>query len=362
MKIAFLGDIALIGKYDLTQNQSAKDRLIWFADKLKSYDYVVANLETPLTDKTSSLIPKSMHLRSPKVNVEILKFLGVNAVSLANNHIYDFGINAFKETIEILDENNIKWFGANNKKLEIEFESQKVNFHAYCCYSTNGFGYIKTYGKTGIHPLRVENIYEELKKDRLNNVFSVVSLHWGTEHTNYPNIENIKLASQMVCLNSCIIHGHHPHMVHPVKMTEGSIIAYSLGNCIFDDCESINGSFYLKQNDENRKSYILEVELNNNKIEQYKTTGFADTESGIEMYVIEKELNQYANIVDNISDIETYNKLRRAQIQKIAVDKFGKRNFKWLLSRLNYYSAGARVFSKLRKYQYNRYFKNRING
>ena len=50
MKMAFLGDIALIGKYDLTKNPLVKDRLKVLAEKLSKYDYVVGNLESPLTN------------------------------------------------------------------------------------------------------------------------------------------------------------------------------------------------------------------------------------------------------------------------------------------------------------------------
>lgn len=62
MKIAFLGDIALIGRYDLTKNPDARDRLKVLSEKLAQYDYVVDNLEFPLTNKDKTKVCKSMYL------------------------------------------------------------------------------------------------------------------------------------------------------------------------------------------------------------------------------------------------------------------------------------------------------------
>jgi len=121
MKIAFLGDIALIGKYDITKNQKAKNRLRILANKLKGYDYVVGNLESPLTEVNRTLVCKSMHLKSSIENIELLKYLNIDAVSLANNHLYDYGRSGLEETILVLDKNNIDWL-----YIEVIFEPDEI--------------------------------------------------------------------------------------------------------------------------------------------------------------------------------------------------------------------------------------------
>ena len=121
MKIAFLGDIALIEKYDLTKSPNIKNKLKDLSLILAEYDYVIGNLESPLTGVDKTMVCKSMHLKSPTVNVELLKFLHIDAVSLANNHSYDFGKKGLIETISTLDDSGIEWFGVNgvylNKKI-----------------------------------------------------------------------------------------------------------------------------------------------------------------------------------------------------------------------------------------------------
>src|SRR5690554_6736270 len=197
MKLAFLGDIALIGKYDLTNNPLVKKRLYTLSEKLQDYDYVVANLETPLTDKTTSWIPKSMHLRSPLLNVELLKYLNIHAVSLANNHIYDYGKKGLMDTISCLENHGIEWFGANSKKLVKSFNGNNVCFSGFCCYSTNGAGYIEKRKSSGINTLSWENVKSQIEKDKKNELLSIFSFHWGREHTNYPNYEHMLLSKKL---------------------------------------------------------------------------------------------------------------------------------------------------------------------
>ena len=117
MKIAFLGDIALVGHFDLEFNADAERRIDYLQKVLREYDYVVANLESPLTSKKTSMVCKSMHLQSCLKNVTILKTLGVNAVTLANNHILDFGMKGLYETINALESVGIGWYGVNGKTL-----------------------------------------------------------------------------------------------------------------------------------------------------------------------------------------------------------------------------------------------------
>lgn len=88
MKIAMLGDIALVGKYDLARSEEAFGRVQRIADELARYDFVVANLESPMTESLRSRVPKSLHVRTSPRSVELLKALHVNAVTLANNHIW----------------------------------------------------------------------------------------------------------------------------------------------------------------------------------------------------------------------------------------------------------------------------------
>ena len=352
MRVAFVGDIALIGKYNLEENSFAKERLKELRGKLLEFDYVVGNLESPLTKKDSTFVCKSMHLKSSPINIELLEYLNINAVSLANNHMYDYGKKGMQETIEILNNNNIEWFGTNSVSLDKEIKGERLSLSGFCCLSTNGSGYDYINNGTGVNLLKYDRVLKQLEQDRKKNALSLISFHWGEEHTNYPNYEHINLAKLIANRKDVIISGHHPHIIQGVQKIKDSIIAYSLGNCLFDDCISINKKFTVKQNENNKKSFILEVNIENGAIKEYHCHGFKDQADGIELFNIEKELSPISEVLNNIIDIDKYQQLRNEQIMEARKEKFGKKDVKWVLNRMNYYSIGAFISTKIRKNKY----------
>ncbi|MBI45080.1 MAG: hypothetical protein CMG66_02810 [Candidatus Marinimicrobia bacterium] len=349
MKIAFLGDIGLIGEYSLSNG--AYERIINIGNFLKDFDYVVANLETPLTKVNHSKKCKSMHLKSNPVNTKILNLLNINAVTLANNHIFDYGTKGLDETIKHLDINGIDYFGVNNKSIHLDYDGNKIHFSGYCCYSTNGSQYLNN--KIGIHPLKFSKINEQLKIDKEKKYLSVLSLHWGDEHTNFPNPDQINFVSKISENANFLIHGHHTHNIQGVQKIKNNLVAYSLGNFCFDDCISpFVKNFVVKKNDENRKSFILSVEILDNKITKYDTIGiYDDKDMGIITKNINNELNYISNNIYNYKQ-KKYMQLRYNQIQTNRREKFSKRDLRWFLSKLNYYSIGSKVILILNKIRY----------
>lgn len=351
MKIAFLGDVALLGQFDITKNENVAESIKYLKKVLEKYDYVVANLESPLTNRKKTLVCKSMHLRSAIPNVRVLKELGIRAVSLANNHMYDYGRKGLKDTISTLEQAGIDWYGVDGKDLEICIKEEKIIFSGFCCYSTNGEGYRKKQGK-GINLLNADDVFEQLQRDESKKAFSVLSIHWGIEHTNYPAREHMNLANKLACRKSLLLHGHHPHVIQGITDIGNSTIAYSLGNALFDEAESITGNFKLGLNEENRRSFVLGLNIEKGKIINRVIHGFYISEHGIQAYDIEKELTAISEKLTCIDDIEVYEQMRQKQYQTVIGEKFGKRDFKWLVNRLNYYSIVAKFMAILRKKNY----------
>ena len=115
MKVALLGDIALIGRYDKTITLDTEKRIEIVHNIVNDCDCVIANLESPLTTKTKTTACKGVYLRSDPENVDLLKLMGITHVTLANNHIYDYGKYGAEETIKTLEKAGIKYIGLNNK-------------------------------------------------------------------------------------------------------------------------------------------------------------------------------------------------------------------------------------------------------
>lgn len=359
MRIAFLGDLAFLGQFDKINNDLAEKNCLFLKKELEKYDYVVANLESPLTDRHHTLVCKSMHLKSSTCNAELLKFLNVSAVSLANNHIMDYGYGGAYDTIKILERENINWFGLDNRDHRIDIEGQRVSFSGFCCYSTNG----TYYGRDkGINTLTYNNVEQQLKKDKKDNYFSCLSLHWGMEHTNYPAYEHIQMIHQLLSDNDAIVAGHHPHVIQGIESYRNSLIAYSLGNAVFDTCISRNGKLRVDLNEDNRKGFIFVVDLQNNSIKDFSVVGFYISENGIQEYNIKPYLEEISNKILDINSVEEYEKMRLEQFHKVIENKFGKHDLRWVMSRLNYYAIGAKIMGKMRQKKYRKEMAKFIHG
>lgn len=353
MRIALLGDLALIGRYDLRQNSSAADRLNELARYLSKFDLVVGNLESPFTTRRKSFVPKSLHLWSNPENVRLLSLLNIGAVSLANNHIHDFGRVGVNETIATLEQAGILWYGLDGRDLQVDDQGERLTLSGFSCLSTNGTGYGKS-GQPGVNLLTREALEEQLQKDRMGGRFSLLSLHWGEEDTHLPNSEHLRLVRSLARSENFIVHGHHPHVLQGVESVNDSLISYSLGNCLFDDCVSLDGRKHFQQYPENLRSVVLEVDLVDGRIEDWCPTGFEDNEEGIVFSEAPAdEVHSYSQRLDLISDPANYDQLRREEIAAKLPVKSGKRNLLWLLRRLNYHSVVSRLMAipRSRKYR-----------
>jgi poly-gamma-glutamate synthesis protein (capsule biosynthesis protein) len=159
------------------------------------------------------------------------------AVNLANNHIADFGDEAFLKTIAFLKANGVAYFGAgkagdnfNNPAL-ISWEGKRIALLGYSCPSTNAiFGDEARFGSA---KLELGRVVEDLKTARERAEFIVVNLHWGAEDIRYPKPEDVKLARQIVDAGADLIVGHHAHVIQSFEKYRGKHIFYGLGHFLF---------------------------------------------------------------------------------------------------------------------------------
>lgn len=336
MKIAFLGDVALFGKFDITNNSNVFEYFLKLKETLSNMDYVVANLEAPFLNEGKRIGSKSAYLFSKKNNIEILKFLGVNAVSLANNHIFDYGLEGFQSTVELLEQNNIEWFGCGGKDLLVN-EEEKFVLHGYCSYDTNLLGARSVRLNKGVDILDVDNVINKMKVYQKKGYFNFISVHSGIEHINIPSLETIKFARKLSELMPYVYYGHHPHVMQGVENINDSVIAYSLGNLCFDHViDDRTGQKLVELSEDNKRSLILNIDFQQGKIINHKKIGLYQDEN---LYRVgdkksESLLKNYSDYL-KLTNEELLNK-RHKQILRLHNKRNAVRNFKWFLSRLNF--------------------------
>lgn len=160
------------------------------------------------------------------------------AVSLANNHIMDFGVEALGDTRALLDGLGIQHFGvgtdttAYGNPLVLTCGTKRIGILAYAASDIGA--QLGEPGITGAAPLKMDVVAEDilrLKRERVDRI--VVYPHWGVEHVSWPSPEVVSFAHQLIEMGTDLVVGTHAHCMQARERYAGKPIFYGLGNFIF---------------------------------------------------------------------------------------------------------------------------------
>ena len=243
------GEIRLVAVGDIMLDRDVKKAGLsngWeymFAETasfLRGADVSFANLESPLGDRGRFI----NMFQAPPEAVEGLAFAGLDVVSLANNHALDYHHEGLLETMRLLREYGIDWVGAGRNlqkaraPLIREVGGVSIGFLAYTemwfVYSREPISWRATAEEPGVAPAELDQIVEDVQKLRELVDVVVVSMHWGKEYVHEPTPEQMRLARAAADAGADLIVGHHPHVLQGLEFYNQSVIAYSLGNFVFD--------------------------------------------------------------------------------------------------------------------------------
>ncbi|MFD2637327.1 CapA family protein [Piscibacillus salipiscarius] len=205
---------------------------------LQNADITFANQETVLGGSQIGLSTYPQ-FNTPQELGDTLKDVGVDIVSMANNHTLDRGEQAILNATNYLDQLGIKYVGAyqNEKDQQtqriIHRKGIAVGFLAYT-YGTNGIPIPD--GKNHlVNYIDEDKILNDIQDLKPKTDFIVVSMHFGNQYQPLPNDEQVHLSELLTNNGADVIIGHHPHVIQPVDWIstdegEDKFVAYSLGN------------------------------------------------------------------------------------------------------------------------------------
>lgn len=349
MKIALLGDIAPFGRYCLTENPDLLDQFASVRTYLSQFDLVIGNLETPFAVKERPIGGKSATVKAHPDNVNLLTFLGVTHVTLANNHIGDFGLSAYERTKAILEAAGIGWFGTEGKQIEIEKDSEKIALLGFCSYNTNPSPIVPG-SASKLNYLNAQAVFDAVKRNASSGLFSILAVHSGQEHIHMPSSDDVRFARHLAGMANYVYCGHHPHVVQGHERVAGSAIFYSLGNFVFDDVYTRRdpGKPLITLSEANKTGAIGTVEIKNGQIIDFDVTPtylsadqvlVGDAVQGFDMAEYDAYLTS--------AGTPEYAQNRAAIIKAIIDSRREQRDLKWYLRRLNMNSMG--IILKARK-------------
>lgn len=204
---------------------------------LQQGQVVIGNLESPVSNRGSAVPDKKFTLRVGRKAVDALHAAGIRVVTLANNHILDFGPPALQDTLTALAEGGILHSGAG---MDLEDARQPAMLRtrgrtlAFLSYSlTFPVEFYASPGRPGTAPGYKDFVRHDIEKVRPKADLVIVSFHWGAELMTAAKTYQRELGRLAVDWGADLVLGHHPHVLQELELYRGRLIAYSLGNFVF---------------------------------------------------------------------------------------------------------------------------------
>lgn len=276
--VVFAGDVYLssyvTGNYDTEGISGVLDETL--LETMQGADILMVNQEFPFGTGGTPAEDKQFTFRVEPSYVTLLQDMGVDVVSLANNHVLDYGQEVLSENLKILQENQILYAGAGETKEEafalriIEAGGRKYGFLSasrvipVASWNIENAqpGVSTTYDKTALVSAieSAQNVCD----------FLTVYVHWGIERNTTPEQYQRELAHAYMDAGADLVIGAHPHVLQGIEAYNGKLIFYSLGNFIFNQSIEKTMLVKLKQQGEEITISILPAYAQSAKTKEYE--------------------------------------------------------------------------------------------
>lgn len=210
---------------------------------MKSADVMMVNNEFCYSDRGTPLPEKEYTFRAKPESVEMLDMLGIDIVSLANNHTFDYGEEAFLDTLDIINNTqNIKYVGAgrnfkeasapvfyhiNGRKVAVMAAARTEFYRIFTRQATETeCGIMRTHTPTAF--------LAAIREAKAVSDYVITYVHWGTESTSVLEPAQKQLARQLIDAGASAVFGSHPHVLQGIEFYNDSPVVYSLGNFWFN--------------------------------------------------------------------------------------------------------------------------------
>lgn len=251
------------------------DVLADFAPIFEDADLSIANLECPIATGGHPVDKVYTFRAHPRVLPVLSRHF--SAVSVANNHAGDYGRDAMGETLNLLKEAGIPYFGGGHNleqahaPLIVERKGVRIALLAYDGFKPRSFEALPD--APGVAWAVEADILADIRAARTRHHADLVIpfLHWGWEKEPDPAPNQRELARAMIDAGADIVIGGHPHVTQGAEYYKGHLIVYSLGNFVFD-------GFYTE---ETRTGWLLRLTVNRNGLVRWDTVAAHQDKQGV---------------------------------------------------------------------------------
>ena len=245
----FAGDVLLDDEYAIMStyraNGSALENCIdpKLLEIMRGADVFMVNNEFTYTNRGTPLTNKTFTFRANPDNVSIMQDMGVDIVSLANNHASDYGEVSLLDTLDTLEGADIPYVGAGRNLEEaskvVYFQNGDIKIGIVSATEVERLASPDTKGATENTPgtfrcFQNDDLEAVIKEAKQNCDFLIVYVHWGTESTDQIDWSQPGQAEDFVAAGADVIIGAHPHVLQEIAYVNGVPVFYSLGNYWFN--------------------------------------------------------------------------------------------------------------------------------
>ena len=245
--VDFVGDVSLADNWAVGWRYDARKKKVLgilskdIVDIMTKSDFMVVNSEFAVSNRGKPVENKKYTFRAKPERLNIYHEMGVDLALLANNHVYDYGKEAFLDMFDAFDAVGIPYIGAGHN-LEEAMKPYNVVINGYKFAILNGSRaekYRLTPGATAAEPgiflcYDTTNMVNAIKKAKEENDFVIAVIHFGKELSHALEKEQIASARLYIDSGADMVVGHHAHVLQGVEFYKDKPIIYNLGNFIFN--------------------------------------------------------------------------------------------------------------------------------
>jgi len=234
-EIIITGDWAPIRKFEPIISGSPASIYGDLLPAMQGCDLRITNLECPLTDGERQIWKSGSMLKGLPQHIAGLTAVPFEVVTTANNHVFDYGLEGFRETRQLLIDNGIRAVGSGltgeqaREPLEVEVQGVSLGIVNF----SEGEDLTAASDGPGVFGWEVERAVEQVRELTCRVDIVLVISHCGVEYIPFPPPYVVSAFQKLADAGADLVIGHHPHVPQGVQIYAGVPICYSLGNFVF---------------------------------------------------------------------------------------------------------------------------------
>jgi poly-gamma-glutamate synthesis protein (capsule biosynthesis protein) len=244
LTILIAGDFCSRGRVEKLINEGKYEDIFGQTKQITAKaNYSVVNLEAPVVLGQAKPITKTgPNLKCTKKSIEAIRYAGFDMVTLANNHIGDYGDTGIYDTFQSLDEAKLDFVGAGEnlkKACAILYKSIKNKTFAFVNFCENEWT-IATNTAAGANPMNIVSNYRQIQEAKRNADYVIVIIHGGHENYQLPSLRMKETYRFFIDIGANVVINHHQHCFSGYESYNDGLIFYGLGNFCFDHAHNRN--------------------------------------------------------------------------------------------------------------------------